>query len=489
MNSLGLLRALRNTPIRSMSSYTTSSAASPFTRAVVSAMRKLYPEPLADKSFDNTGRKQVASYLRAGALTIAAVLLEAPFDPLRRQMNSVLLTVDLTRAVATEAIENKDCCVVAYHPIIFRGLKSLTLADPQQSSLLRLALEGISVYCPHTAVDAVPGGMADWLCDIVAGTLQEPHPEQKTSASDAEPILSQTAQPPDGDSQPNTQKQKTDLQPKSEDDVFNDEPPSSSPTKNATTNRPHMKRAYSRPIYPQRSSTPTTNSPPINPSTLAHSRTVLHPSSQASISLTHDPPSYPQDRTGSGRLITFHTPQPLTHLIERIALGVGTPKGFPVAIPQSRHVESIHIKTVGICPGSGGSVLKDCGADLIFTGELSHHDALAVTERGGCVVTLFHSNSERGYLHGVMRGLLQEEVRRQWGRVRDEHSAGKAMSESAAAVVGMGGGRDDGEGGVGGEELEDALADEGVSVEVSRVDRDPYGIVVLQGSEVEGMKI
>jgi putative NIF3 family GTP cyclohydrolase 1 type 2 len=42
------------------------------------------------------------------------VLLEAPFDPIRRQMNSVLLTIDLTKAVADEAIERKDCVVVAY---------------------------------------------------------------------------------------------------------------------------------------------------------------------------------------------------------------------------------------------------------------------------------------------------------------------------------------------------------------------------------------
>ncbi|KAI7303891.1 hypothetical protein KC315_g15421, partial [Hortaea werneckii] len=69
----------------------------PYTRAVVSAMRKLYPESLADKSFDNTG-----------------LLLESPFDPLRRQMNSVLLTVDLTKAVADEAIERNDSIVVAY---------------------------------------------------------------------------------------------------------------------------------------------------------------------------------------------------------------------------------------------------------------------------------------------------------------------------------------------------------------------------------------
>ena len=92
------------------------------------------------------------------------MLLEAPFDPIRRQMNSVLLTIDLTKAVADEAIERKDCVVVSYRtrlntreievlisadwkvdPIIFRGFKSLTLADSQQQSLLRRALEGISV--------------------------------------------------------------------------------------------------------------------------------------------------------------------------------------------------------------------------------------------------------------------------------------------------------------------------------------------------------
>ena len=60
-----------------------------------------YPEELADQSFDNTG-----------------LLLEAPFDPIRRQMNSVLLTIDLTKAVADEAIERKDCVVVSYRTLI-----------------------------------------------------------------------------------------------------------------------------------------------------------------------------------------------------------------------------------------------------------------------------------------------------------------------------------------------------------------------------------
>ena len=54
------------------------------------------------------------------------VLLEAPFDPVRRQMNSVLLTVDLTNAVADEAIERNDSIVVAYrqlsHPLVSASL-------------------------------------------------------------------------------------------------------------------------------------------------------------------------------------------------------------------------------------------------------------------------------------------------------------------------------------------------------------------------------
>ena len=110
------------------------------------------------------------------------VLLEAPYRP-KHLNNSVLLTIDLTKGVADEAIARKDSIIVTYReslivnknmasnssedPIIFRPLKSLTLGNSQQNTLLRLAQEGISVYSPHTAVDAVSGGLNDWLADIV----------------------------------------------------------------------------------------------------------------------------------------------------------------------------------------------------------------------------------------------------------------------------------------------------------------------------------
>lgn len=170
-----------------------------------------------------------------------------------------------------------------------------------------------------------------------------------------------------------------------------------------------------------------------------------------------------------GRLVTFTTPQPLTHLIERIARGVGNPKGFPVAIPQNKQVEDISIRTVAICAGSGGSVVRDVHADLLFTGELSHHEALAATERGACVVTLFHSNTERGFLHSVLREQLTHTLKEEWGRLREE------VRGHGQEVEGDG--------------WEEALDDGDVSVEVSERDRDPYGIVILQGSGVVGRPI
>ncbi|KAL8841322.1 MAG: hypothetical protein Q9170_000952 [Blastenia crenularia] len=400
-----------------MSTYTTDKA-SPFTRAVISSMRKLYPEALADRSFDNTG-----------------LLLEAPFDPIRRQMNSVLLTIDLTKAVADEAIERKDCVVVAYHPIIFRGLKSLTLADSQQQSLLRLALEGISVYSPHTAVDAAPGGLADWLADIVTGHLPSPEPSahtaQQEKAEEAIPENEEVKSKPEGDSpaeQPVEEKKK----PKRP--------------------RPSMQRTYSRPTYPSHHPVDASKTD-LNPSSVDHTRSVINPVTGVE----------GFEGAGMGRLITFSESQPLTHLVERIAHGVGSPKGFPLAIPQGKQVEDIQIHSVGVSAGSGHSVLKGVDADLLFTGELSHHEALAATEKGQCVITLFHSNSERGYLSSVLKDKLTGVLKEEWEKIRS-----KVGEEDLSP------------------EWEDAVKDDDVLVECSQSDRDPFGVVILESSKQEG---
>ncbi|KHJ34590.1 putative ngg1 interacting factor [Erysiphe necator] len=305
---------------------------SPFTKTVVAAVQNLYPQKLADSSFDNTG-----------------LLLEAPCRQ-NYSKNSVLLTIDLTTAVASEAITRKDSIIIAYHPIIFRPLKSLTSRNSQQATLLRLAQEGVSVYCPHTAVDAVPGGLNDWLADIVTGK----ETESQISLSN---------------------------------------------------------------------------------------RSLIKPIPDCPIGF---------DGAGYGRIVRFHTPVSLKTVLERISNGLNATNGLSVAVPQGitgASKSKISISSIGICAGSGGSLLNGLDVDLLFTGELSHHEALAAIEGGKVVITAGHSNTERIFLRSRMRPLLLE-------KIRQEINQKSTIGASSVNNVNF-------------------------SVDISKSDRDPYDIVRL----------
>lgn len=90
-------------------------------------------------------------------------LIVAPKPP--KSVARVLLTIDLTEAVVAEARAMRADLVVSYHPPIWKGLKHLDAEDPLQRAALAAFAAGISVYSPHTALDAAPGGIADWLCE------------------------------------------------------------------------------------------------------------------------------------------------------------------------------------------------------------------------------------------------------------------------------------------------------------------------------------
>jgi dinuclear metal center YbgI/SA1388 family protein len=92
-------------------------------------------------------------------------LLIEPLKP--RDIKKVLLTVDLTVAVAREAVQKKVDAIVTYHPIFFGGFQCLEKSNPQAQSAMRLIQKDIAVYSPHTALDAAPDGVNDWLADAV----------------------------------------------------------------------------------------------------------------------------------------------------------------------------------------------------------------------------------------------------------------------------------------------------------------------------------
>ncbi|XP_036319498.1 NIF3-like protein 1 isoform X1 [Rhagoletis pomonella] len=109
---------------------------------VVSELEKFAPLNLAEK-WDNVG-----------------LLIEPPKE---RSIRKILLTNDLTERVMKEAVEQATDLIVSYHPPIFAPLKRITQKNWKERIVSICLAEGIALYSPHTAWDAVPGGVNDWL--------------------------------------------------------------------------------------------------------------------------------------------------------------------------------------------------------------------------------------------------------------------------------------------------------------------------------------
>ncbi|MDF7799144.1 Nif3-like dinuclear metal center hexameric protein [Pontiellaceae bacterium B1224] len=108
-------------------------------------------------------------------------LLINPLKP--KNIKKVLLTIDLTEAVANEAISAKTDLIIAYHPILFRPVNRLNAENSYDRTVMKLIQKNIAVYSPHTALDSVIGGVNDWLADGVGeGEVSVLQPLENTDA-------------------------------------------------------------------------------------------------------------------------------------------------------------------------------------------------------------------------------------------------------------------------------------------------------------------
>lgn len=102
-------------------------------------------------------------------------LLVNPLKP--HAIKNIFLTIDLTEAVADEAIAAKADLIIAYHPILFSPVSRLDSSNAYDRTLMKLVQKNIAVYSPHTALDAVIGGVNDWLANGVGeGEISVLHP-------------------------------------------------------------------------------------------------------------------------------------------------------------------------------------------------------------------------------------------------------------------------------------------------------------------------
>lgn len=76
-----------------------------------------------------------------------------------KQVQRVLLCVDVTEHIISQAITEEIDMIISHHPLIFSGEKRITNEDWFGARLLRLIQADICVYAMHTNFDVM--GMAD----------------------------------------------------------------------------------------------------------------------------------------------------------------------------------------------------------------------------------------------------------------------------------------------------------------------------------------
>ena len=82
---------------------------------------------------------------------------------LDRDIDTILITLDITDSAVEEAITAGAGLLFSHHPLIFDPIKGITSDDPVGFKLLRLIENHISVYVAHTNYDAMDGGLNDLL--------------------------------------------------------------------------------------------------------------------------------------------------------------------------------------------------------------------------------------------------------------------------------------------------------------------------------------
>lgn len=115
----------------------------------------------------------LTSYLH----TIAPLALQEDYDNAgllvgdpAMECLGVLCTLDVTEEIVQEAIDKKCNCVVAHHPLIFRGLKRITGANAVERTVMAALKNGIAIFAAHTNLDNVIKGVNGKMADKIGLT-------------------------------------------------------------------------------------------------------------------------------------------------------------------------------------------------------------------------------------------------------------------------------------------------------------------------------
>ncbi|XP_037023447.2 NIF3-like protein 1 isoform X3 [Artibeus jamaicensis] len=294
-------------------------------------------------------------------------LLVEPSPP--HTVNTLFLTNDLTEEVMEEALQKKADFILSYHPPIFRPMKRITWKTWKERLVIRALENRVAVYSPHTAYDAAPQGVNNWLAKGLGVCTSRPiHPSKALNypTEGTHRVEFNVDHTQDLDKVISTVKGISDV---------------SVTSFSARTDDEEQTRIS------------------LNCSQQALVQVVAFLSQNSQLYqkteiLSLEKPLLPH--TGMGRICTLDEPVSLATMVERIKKHLKL-SHIRLALGVGRTLAS-QVKVVALCAGSGSSVLQGAEADLYLTGEMSHHDILDAASQGINVILCEHSNTERGFL-------------------------------------------------------------------------------------------
>ena len=84
-----------------------------------------------------------------------------------KDIHKVMVCLDLTEAVLDEAEAIGADLVISHHPLIFKGLKSISGSTYQERCVCKAILSDIAVYSAHTSLDNILGGVNHKIASLL----------------------------------------------------------------------------------------------------------------------------------------------------------------------------------------------------------------------------------------------------------------------------------------------------------------------------------
>jgi len=329
-------------------------------------------------------------------------------DP-QKNVKNILLTIDIIKGVLAEAKKLKTDLIVSYHPVILAGLKRIT-TDEQSRIVYDLIRSGIAVFSIHTALDAVVGGVNDGLAEIIG-------------IQDAKPI-GDYVDNPDGDNAQHGLGYYKLVVFVPVEAVKNVSNAVFAAGAGVIGNYSHCGFGAEGvgSFLPLKGAKPAIGKkgrieavPEARFETIVPSQKLGACIAAMKKAHPYEEPAFDvfklyntRDKFGLGRIGRLVKPMRIEQIIKRVKKYTGA-KAMGVVGDEKRLV-----KAAAVCAGYCGKLIDSVIAakvDLFLTGELKHHQALAVQEADMTCICLSHSISERFILKKIAKQ-LQKRVKK-----------------------------------------------------------------------------